>query len=79
MMTKNKEITTAHKDAALKGVALGVLTMIAAKVGVSTEVIAVALPFAVTGLSWVSTKIGDKNTALLLKFATDAFNKKGSK
>lgn len=78
-MTKNNEITVAHKDAALKGVALGVLTMIAAKVGVSTEVIAVALPFAVTGLSWVSTKIGDKNTALLLKFATDAINKKGAK
>ena len=78
-MTKNNETKVAVQDAALKGVALGVLTMIAAKVGVSTEVIAVALPFAVTDLSWVSTKIGDKNTALLLKFANDAFNKKGSK
>jgi hypothetical protein len=77
-MTKNKELTTAHKDAALKGVALGALTWVAMKVGVSIEVVAVALPVATTALSWVSTKIGDEGTALLLKFATD-FTKKGSK
>jgi hypothetical protein len=79
MMTENNEIKVAHQDAALKGVALGVLTFIAAKVGVDTEVIAVALPFAVTGLSWVSTKIGDKNTTLLLNIATKALSKKESK
>ena len=75
-MTQNKELSTAHKDAALKGVALGALTWVAMKIGVSVEVVAVALPFAMAGISWVSTKIGDKNTALLLNFAKKALEKK---
>lgn len=74
----NKELSTAHKDQAVKGAALGLLTWVAVKLGVSIEVVAVALPVATTALSWVSTKIGDEGTALLLKFATD-LTKKGSK
>jgi len=61
-----------HQDAALKGAVLGVLTYGAAKAGVTSEVVAVALPLVTLGLSWVSTKVGDKNTALLVDLAVKA-------
>ena len=61
-----------HQDAALKGAAIGVLTYVAAKAGLTDEIVAVAIPLVAVGLSWVSTKIGDKNTALLLSLATKA-------
>ncbi len=75
-MTKKTELKVAHQDAAVKGVVLGVLAMVAARIGVEVEALAVALPFAMAGISWVSTKIGDKNTALLLNFAKKALEKK---
>lgn len=61
-----------HQDAALKGAVLGILTYIAAKANVSTEAVAIALPVTAAALSWLSTKIGDKNTALLVKLAVAA-------
>lgn len=61
-----------HQDAALKGAVLGVLTYVAVKANVSTEVVALAIPAVAAALSWLSTKIGDKNTALLVKLAVAA-------
>lgn len=63
---------TAHADAAIKGAALGILTFAAAKYNISTELVALALPFVATGISLVSTKIGPANTTLLLKVAEQA-------
>lgn len=61
-----------HVDAAVKGAAIGVLTYVGAQLNVSAEVVALAVPLVAVGLSWVSTKIGDKNTALLVDLATKA-------
>jgi hypothetical protein len=61
-----------HQDAVIKGSVLGVLTYVAVKANVSTEVVALAIPAVAAGLSWLSTKIGDKNTALLVKLAVAA-------
>jgi hypothetical protein len=66
------ELKTAHADAAIKGAALGILTFAAAKYDVSAEIIALALPAVAAIISVVSTKIGPKNTALLLSVATKA-------
>ena len=63
-----------HADAAIKGAALGVLTYAGTKFSLSPELIALLVPVAATALSVVSTKIGDKNTALLLKVATQAID-----
>ena len=65
-------LKTAHADAALKGAALGLLTLLASNYDVSMETVALVLPVATLALSFVSTKIGDKNTALLLKLAKQA-------
>ena len=59
-------------DAAIKGAVLGVLTYVGAKLDLTPEVIAIALPAAAALVSVVSTKIGPKNTALLLSAATKA-------
>jgi len=66
------QLKTSHADAAIKGAALGILTFAAAKYNISTEVVALALPFVATALSVVSTKIGPENTTLLLKVAEKA-------
>lgn len=66
------KLETTHADAAVKGLALGVLTYVAAKVDLAPELIAVLLPAVAAGLSVLSTKIGDKNTALLIQVATKA-------
>ena len=59
-------------DAAIKGAVLGILTYAGAKLELTPEVIAIALPAAAALVSVVSTKIGPKNTALLLSVATKA-------
>ena len=61
-----------HQDAAIKGAALGILTYLGVQFGLSNEVVAVLIPVVATGLSVLSTKIGDKNTALLLSVAQKA-------
>lgn len=66
------QLKTAHADAAIKGAALGILTFAAAKYNISTELVALLLPFVATGISLVSTKIGPANTTLLLKVAEQA-------
>lgn len=66
------ELKTAHADAAIKGAALGILTFAAAKYDVSAELVALALPVVAAAISVISTKIGPKNTALLLNVATKA-------
>jgi hypothetical protein len=63
-----------HADAAIKGAALGVLTYAGTQFNLSPELIALLVPVVATALSVVSTKIGDKNTALLLKVATQAID-----
>lgn len=68
-MNKAKVETT---DAAIKGAILGILTYVGAKLELTPEVIAIALPAAAALVSVVSTKIGPKNTALLLSVATKA-------
>ena len=68
-MNKAKVETT---DAAIKGAVLGALTYAGAKLDLSPEVIAIALPAVAALVSVVSTKIGPKNTALLLSVATKA-------
>lgn len=70
---------TAHVDATAKGALLGLLTYGAAKYNLSTEVVAVLLPAAAFALSYLSTKIGDKNTALLIDLATKAVAAKPAK
>lgn len=59
-------------DAAIKGAVLGALTYAGAKLNLTPEVIAIAVPAAAALVSVVSTKIGPKNTALLLSVATKA-------
>lgn len=61
-----------HQDAAIKGAALGILTYLGFKLGINEEVVVLLIPVVATGLSVLSTKIGDKNTALLLSVATKA-------
>ena len=70
---------TAHVDATANGALLGLLTYGAAKYNLSTEVVAILLPAAAFALSYLSTKIGDKNTALLIDLATKAVAAKPAK
>jgi ABC-type proline/glycine betaine transport system permease subunit len=75
-MKKNQ---THHADATIKGVALGALTYAGTQFNLPAEVIAAAVPVVALALSWLSTKIGDKNTTLLLKLAVDAIAKAPAK
>ena len=59
-------------DAAIKGAVWGALTYLGAKLDLTPEMIAIAVPAAAALVSVVSTKIGPKNTALLLSVATKA-------
>ena len=59
-------------DAAIKGAILGALTYLGAKLDLTPEMIAIAIPAAAVLVSVISTKIGPKNTALLLSVATKA-------
>jgi len=67
-----KNLKVAHKDAALKGAAVGIVTYAAAKLGLGEEAVALLVPVVAYGLSIVSTKVGDENTALFLKLAETA-------
>ena len=69
-MEQNKKI--AHLDTGMKGVAVGILTYVGVQQGWSAELIAALVPVASIVLSFVSSKIGDKNTTLLLKLAVQA-------
>lgn len=70
IMEKNKKI--AHLDTGVKGAAVGLLTYVGVQQGWSAELIAALVPVASVVLSFVSSKIGDKNTTLLLKLAVQA-------
>lgn len=61
-----------HADATLKGAVLGLLTYLGVQFNLSPELVALLVPVVAGALSMVSTKVGDKNTALLLKLATEA-------
>ena len=63
---------TAHVDATAKGALLGLLTYVGTKYDVSAEVVAACVPVAALALSFISTKIGDKNTTMLIDLATKA-------
>ncbi|CAB4185671.1 hypothetical protein UFOVP1130_98 [uncultured Caudovirales phage] len=66
------DLNKTHADATIKGAAIGLLAYVAAKYNVAPEAVALAIPLVAAGLSFLSTKIGDKNTALLLSVATKA-------
>lgn len=66
-------------DQTVKGAALGVLAYLADSAGLSTEMIAVLMPVALTALAWVSTKIGDKTTTALFQVAQAAIVEHGKK
>jgi hypothetical protein len=66
-------------DQAVKGAALGVLAYLADSAGLSTEMVAVLMPVALTALAWVSTKIGDKTTTALFQVAQAAIEEHGKK
>ena len=70
IMDKNKKI--AHLDTGMKSAAVGLLTYVGVQQGWSAELIAALVPAASVVLSFVSSKIGDKNTTLLLKLAVQA-------
>ena len=70
----NKNLKVTHKDAALKGAAIGIATYVAAKLGLGEEGIAILVPAVAYGLSILSTKVGDKNTALVLKLVDNAIS-----
>lgn len=76
-MSNNMQVQ--HTDAVIKGAALGILTYLGMRFDVNAEIISVAVPVVALGLSWVSTKIGDKNTALLLNLAVKAIEKAPAK
>lgn len=65
-------LSVAHTDATLKGLAVGVVSYVAAKFGLGDEAVAALIPLVAYGLSVLSTKVGDHNTALLLKVAETA-------
>lgn len=77
---ENIPMKNTHVDAAVKGSAIGALTYLATQYNVSAEIVAFAVPLVAVSLSWLSTKVGDKNTALLVdmfaKVATKAPAKK---
>lgn len=68
----DKNLKVAHKDAALKGAAIGIAAYVAAKLGLGEEGVAVLVPVVAYGLSVLSTKVGDENTAMFLKLAEAA-------
>jgi hypothetical protein len=67
-----KNTTISHLDATMKASAIGLLTYVGVQQGWSAEIVAALIPVATFALSFVSTKIGDKNTTLLLKLITQA-------
>jgi hypothetical protein len=74
-----KQVKASHVDAGIKGLAAGVVSYAANQYGLNAELTAAIIPAVVVALSWVSTKVGDKNTALFVKFATEALAKAPAK
>jgi len=70
--TMKKNTTISHLDATMKASAVGLLTYVGVQQGWSAEIVAALIPIASFALSFVSSKIGDKNTTLLLKLITQA-------
>jgi hypothetical protein len=54
-------------DQAVKGAVLGAVGYFGNKMGMSAEQIAVVMPFVLTAMAWVSTKIGDKGTTAIFR------------
>jgi hypothetical protein len=63
MMNKNAQLQTA--DQTLKGAVLALGSYIAHKNNVDPQIIALSVPVAAGVMAWVSTLIGNKNTACL--------------
>ena len=74
-----KQVKASHVDAGIKGLAAGVVSYAANQYGLNAELTAAVIPAVVIALSWVSTKVGDKNTALFVKFVTEALAKAPAK
>jgi len=62
-MNKNAQLQTA--DQTLKGAVIGLLTYVAHKYKWDMELIALAIPVAAGVMAWITTLLGNKNTACL--------------
>jgi hypothetical protein len=62
-MNKNAQLQTA--DQTLKGAVLALASYIAHKNNVDPQIIALSVPVAAGLMAWVSTLVGNKNTACL--------------
>lgn len=62
-MNKNAQLQTA--DQTLKGAVIALVTYVAYKYDLDMELVALAIPVVSGVMAWVSTLIGNKNTACL--------------
>jgi len=60
-MNKNAQLQTA--DQTLKGAVIGLLTYVAHKYELDMQLIALAIPVAAGVMAWITTLIGNNNTA----------------
>ena len=65
----NAQLQTA--DQTLKGAVIALVTYVAYKYGADMQLVALAIPVASGVMAWISTKIGNKNTACLFVDKTD--------
>ena len=62
-MNKNAQLQTA--DQTLKGAVIALGSYIAHKYDVDPQIIALSIPIASALMAWISTKLGNENTACL--------------
>jgi hypothetical protein len=65
----NAQLQTA--DQTLKGAVIALVTYVAYKYDLDMELIALAIPVVSGVMAWISTKVGNKNTACLFVNKTD--------
>ena len=68
-MNKNAQLQTA--DQTLKGAVIALVTYVAYKYDLDMELVALAIPVVSGVMAWISTKVGNKNTACLFVDKTD--------
>ena len=62
-MNKNAQLQTA--DQTLKGAVIALVTYVAYKYDLDMELVALAIPVVSGVMAWISTKVGNKQTACL--------------
>ena len=68
-MNNDAKLQTA--DQTLKGAIIALATYVAYKYGADMQLVALAIPVVSGVMAWISTKIGNKNTACLFVSKTD--------